>query len=121
MKSEIKKEFKKILGLKQETSFICRNEKEFPVGFINLAIRNDYVEGSKSSPVGYLEGVYVKKAYRKRGIANMLFKEAEKWFRSKRVKEIGSDAMVQNIVSQKFHKSVGFKKGETLIHYIKKI
>ena len=62
----IRKDFERMLGSKNEQSFICiKNNK--PIGFINLAIRSDYVEGSKTSPVGYLEGIYVKKAYRKNG------------------------------------------------------
>jgi len=116
----IRKDFERMLGSKNEQSFICiKNNK--PIGFINLAIRSDYVEGSKTSPVGYLEGIYVKKAYRKKGIAKLLFKEAEKWFKAKYVKEIGSDAMATNIVSQKFHKNLGFTKGETIVHFIKKV
>lgn len=30
------------------------------VGFIHLSIRHDYVEGSSSSPVGYVEAIYVE-------------------------------------------------------------
>lgn len=118
---KIKKEFKKILGLKNETSFICRNERGYAIGFVNISIRTDYVEGSKTSPVGYLEGIYVKKAYRKQGIAKMLFKETLIWFKKNKVSEIGSDVMVANVASQKFHKRLGFKKGEALVHFIKKV
>lgn len=120
-KSEITKKFNKILTSQKETSFICRTDDGSAIGFINVAIRNDYVEGSKTSPVGYLEGIYVKIGYRKKGVAKMLFKEAQKWFVKKRVSEIGSDAGVHNAISQKFHKSVGFKKYETQVHFIKKV
>lgn len=120
-KEEIKKEFKKILASKKETSFICRDDNNLPIGFINIAIRTDYVEGSKTDPVGYLEGVYVKKAFRNKGIASLLFKEAKKWFVKKGVKEIGSDVEVHNKTSQKFHKNLGFKRGETIVHYLKKL
>ena len=118
---KIKKEFKRILNSKKEKSFICRDDNGKTIGFINISIRTDYVEGSKTNPVGYLEGKYVKKESRKKGIAKILMEEAEKWFKSKKVKEIGSDAETNNVVSQKFHKKVGFKKGETLVHYLKKI
>lgn len=119
--ADIKKDFKRMLGSKSEQSFLCRNERGYAVGFINVAIRTDYVEGSKTSPVGYLEGIYVKRAYRNQGIAKMLFAAAQKWFAKKKVSEIGSDAVTSNKVSQKFHKSLGFKKGETIIHFIKKV
>lgn len=118
---DIKKDFKRMLSSNKEQSFLCCNERGYAIGFINVAIRTDYVEGSKSSPVGYLEGVYIKRAYRKQGIARQLMKEAEAWLKSKKVKEIGSDAMINNTVSHKFHKSLGFKKGEILVHFIKKI
>lgn len=115
------KEFKRILASKNETSFLCRDDDGGPVGFVYVAIRTDYVEGSKTSPVGYLEGIYIKKEYRKKGVAKRLFQETKKWFKNNKVSEIGSDAELENIISQKFHKSVGFKKGETLIHFIRKI
>lgn len=31
--------------------------------FANIALRHDYVEGTETSPVGYLEGVYLKENY----------------------------------------------------------
>jgi|SRR3989344_4973667 len=118
---KVKKEFSKIIASKKEVSFICRTDDGSAIGFINIAIRSDYVEGSKTSPVGYLEGIYIKRGHREKGVAKMLFKEAQKWFFKKRVSEVGSDTGVRNTTSQKFHKSVGFRKYETLVHFIKKI
>lgn len=43
--------------------FICYSET-MPVGFAQCSLRNDYVEGTDSSPVGYLEGIFVKDEYR---------------------------------------------------------
>ena len=120
-KEKTEREFRRIINSKNEVSFVCKNEHESFLGFINLAIRTDYVEGSKTSPVGYLEGIYVKEAYRKKGVAKMLWQEAEKWLIKKGVSEIGSDTGTDNVASQKFHQKMGFKKGETLIHYLKKI
>ena len=45
-----------------------------PVGFAEVSLRHDYVEGSETNPVGYLEGVFVEEAYRRRGIAFSLLK-----------------------------------------------
>lgn len=33
------------------------------IGFSNVALRSDYVEGNHSLPVGYIEGIYVKASY----------------------------------------------------------
>lgn len=37
------------------------------VGFAQCQLRNDYVEGTDTSPVGYLEGIFVEKEYRHNG------------------------------------------------------
>lgn len=34
-------------------------------GFAQCGLRHDYVEGTNSSPVGYLEGIFVQEEYRK--------------------------------------------------------
>ena len=38
-------------------------------GFAQCGLRFDYVEGTDSSPVGYLEGIFVLEEYKKRGYA----------------------------------------------------
>lgn len=48
------------------------SDENLPVGFAQCSLRNDYVEGTESSPVGYLEGIFVKEEYRIRGIAKEL-------------------------------------------------
>ena len=44
-------------------------EDDVPVGFCEISLRNDYVEGTKGGTVGYAEGVYVLPEYRGRHIA----------------------------------------------------
>ena len=69
--NEIKAEFSYIMA-KPETRFFLKYEKEIPVGFAQCQLRHDYVEGTKTTPVGYLEGIFVKEAYRGRGYAKEL-------------------------------------------------
>ena len=42
-------------------------ENHVPVGFAQCQLRHDYVEGAEHSPVGYLEGIYVRADFRKQG------------------------------------------------------
>ncbi len=37
------------------------------VAFIHLSIRSEYVEGTDELPVAYIEGIYVKPDYQKKG------------------------------------------------------
>ena len=53
------------------------------IGFAQCGFRHDYVEGTETSPVGYLEGVFVEVAYRRQGIARKLVEKNTKEIRKK--------------------------------------
>jgi aminoglycoside 6'-N-acetyltransferase I len=89
-----------------------------PIAFMHLSIRVDYVQGSESSPTGYLEGVYVAPDYRKKGISTALFIEGKKWLLEKGCKQIGSDMEEGNQNSYSFHMGVGFKEAGRLVTFI---
>lgn len=112
--------FSGILGSKKETAFLCRVGQEY-VGFINVSIRVDYVEGSDSSPVGFVEGIYVKESYRKQGIAQRLVTRGEQWAKSLGCSQMGSDIEQHNTASYDFHTRVGFKEANRIICFIKAI
>jgi len=88
------------------------------VAFISLSIRHDYVEGMESSPVGYLEGIYVKHGYRKQGIASKLVSFAKEWFVSQGCIQLASDCELDNENSRLFHKKVGFEETNRIICFI---
>src|SRR5207245_712927 len=102
-------------------TLLCRDDNGEAIAFADLSIRNEYVEGSNSSPVGYVEGLYVKPEYRKQGIASELVRRAEAWARGRGCTEYGSDTELSNIDSQNFHVRYGFEKAETIVHFIKKL
>lgn len=90
-------------------------------GFIHMSIRTDYVEGSDSSPVGFVEGIYVKPEFRNKGIARLLIRSGEDWAKSKGCTQVGSDIEYDNTVSYKFHKKIGFEEVNRIICFIKEI
>ena len=67
-----------------------------PVGFAECQLRYDYVEGTDSSPVGYLEGIFVKEEFRHRGFAKEILAECEKWTKEKGCTEFASDCELDN-------------------------
>ena len=85
------------------------------VGFISLSKRFDYVEGTDSSPVGYVEGIYVKGEYRNKGIARALIEFAKTWSKERGCMQIASDCELWNVDSLAFHTSVGFKEANRVI------
>jgi len=92
-------------------------EDDEPVGFISLSLRNDYVEGTDSSPVGYIEGVYVKPGFRRRGIAEKLVEHAKEWSEKCGCTELASDCRLDNTTSQAFHTGVGFAETNRIVCY----
>ncbi|MCH2236242.1 MAG: GNAT family N-acetyltransferase [Crocinitomicaceae bacterium] len=91
------------------------------IGTATFSIKSDYVEGASQSPTGYLNAIYVKKDFRKQNVAKKLVEKGEKWLLKKGCIEMGSDTWLWNKEAQKFHKNMGFKKKDVLVHYIKKI
>ena len=101
--------------------FFLKYDQGAPVGFAQCALRYDYVEGTETSPVGYLEGIFVQEAYRRRGYARELLSECEKWAREKGCREFASDCEAANGNSFRFHMAAGFQEANRIICFTKKL
>lgn len=93
----------------------------FANGFAQCQLRHDYVEGTDSSPVGYLEGIYVAEPYRNRGIAAALLIACEDWARQQGCTEFASDCGITNTDSLRFHLATGFTEANRIICFTKKL
>ena len=56
-KTELSKEFEELINSGDNKIFI-KFINDIAIGFAHCSLRKDYVEGTNSSPVGYLEGIY---------------------------------------------------------------
>jgi aminoglycoside 6'-N-acetyltransferase I len=92
-----------------------------PIGFIEGSIRSDYVNGTESSPVGFVEGVYVAPAWRRQGVARQLFAAIGDWARARGCRELASDALLENETSQHAHRALGFRETERVVYFTKKL
>lgn len=116
--AELAEEFRD-LAEKEDAACFIRYADDRPVAFAQCQLRYDYVEGTRSSPVGYLEGIFVSEEYRKNGFAAELLAECEKWAKDKGCTEFASDCELCNEGSLKFHLSVGFEEANRLICFRK--
>lgn len=91
------------------------------IGFAQCQLRYDYVEGTHSSPVGYLEGIFVKEEYRKQGHAKELLTACEHWARKCYCTEFASDCELDNADSLHFHIKTGFQEANRIICFTKEI
>ena len=117
---EMTAEFETLLSSGGAAVFLYRKDGE-PVGFAQCQLRHDYVEGTESSPVGYLEGVWVKETERRRGSARELVSACERWAKEQGCSEFASDCELTNMVSQAFHRAIGFEEANRLVAYVRKI
>ncbi|MBQ8238673.1 MAG: GNAT family N-acetyltransferase [Oscillospiraceae bacterium] len=117
---ELRHDFAEIMA-KPEAAFFLAVEKEQAVGFAQCQLRHDYVEGTESSPVGYLEGIFVKADHRGRGLAGRLLAACENWAREQNCREFASDCELHNTGSLRFHLNMGFEEAGRIICFKKKL
>lgn len=113
-------EWKKISRLKMNFCALAKSKDHY-AGFIHLSIRKDYVEGAEYNKTAYVEGIFVRPEYRKKGIANLLLSHAEQWAVARGLKQIASDTSNDNPGAQQFHQKAGFEEVNRIICYIKNI
>ena len=116
--AELRDEFAEILKSEEAACFLAC-EAGVPLGFAQCQLRHDYVEGTRTSPVGYLEGIFVQPAFRHRGLANQLLGACEGWAREKGCTEFASDCELGNGASLNFHLSMGFTEVNRIVCFTK--
>lgn len=97
--------------------FLARDQRSRLVGFAEAALRVDYVNGCESSPVAFLEGLYVMEECRRQGIGRALVDAVEAWARSMGCAELASDAMLDNTVSHAMHAALNFEETERVVYF----
>ena len=117
---ELNVEFEVLLQQNEAACFLAY-AGDTAVGFAQCQLRHDYVEGTDSSPVGYLEGIFVREEYRHRGIARGLLSACEAWAREQGCTEFASDCELTNTESLKFHLNVGFEEANRIICFTKRL
>lgn len=104
-----------------ECAVFLAEEGGAPVGFAQCQLRSDYVEGTGTSPVGYLEGIYVRPGSRREGVASALLSACEDWARERGCTEFASDCELDNTDSMAFHLAAGFAEANRIICFAKRL
>ncbi|NLY73051.1 MAG: GNAT family N-acetyltransferase [Tissierellia bacterium] len=102
-------------GFPHEFLYEINNEY---VAFMSLSIRSDYVEGKKGrEPVGYLEAIYVRTNFQRKGIGRELVDFAKDWSLKEGCSMLASDCQLENSASRAFHNSMGFEEVSVNVHF----
>ena len=89
------------------------------IGFVEVGLRSHADGCDFAQPVGYVEGWFVREAFRGRGMGAALMRAAEDWARDRGCVEMASDALIDNEGSQNAHRALGFNEVDRCVHYRK--
>lgn len=118
--AELEPEFAEMTQSDEAACFLAFADEE-PIGFAQCQLRHDYVEGCETSPVGFLEGVYVAEEHRRGGVARALLAACEAWAKSVGCTEFASDCEIENRDSLHWHLNNGFSEMGRTIWFAKKL
>jgi aminoglycoside 6'-N-acetyltransferase I len=91
-----------ILAGESAWGFMAETPAGEPVGFAEVAIRA-YANGCVTHPVAFLEGIWVKAEFRRRGIGATLMGHAAAFVARLGFRELGSDSSIDNHPSHAAH------------------
>jgi len=117
---EFRSEMEDVIASERSAVFIVY-DNGVAIGFAQCQLRTDYVEGTDSNVVGYLEGLFVKSNYRKKGYAKLLVTHCERWAQNKGCTEFASDCELDNEESLAVHLKLGFEEANRIICFTKKL
>ena len=89
------------------------------IGFAEVSLREDHVDGASISPVPYLEAWFVEASFRKQGVGQALIGAVERCATSRGYTELASDAEIENSLSIRLHKQLGFAEIDRNVTFLK--
>ncbi|GAC1040245.1 aminoglycoside 6'-N-acetyltransferase [Rhizobium sp. No.120] len=100
-------------------AFVAIDSAGHVVGFAEATLRHDYVNGCETSPVLFLEGIYMRPEDRRGGTARALCEAVAAWGRQAGCTEFASDALIDNLASHAFHAALGFVETRRVVYFRK--
>ncbi len=100
--------------------YLAFDEKGKAVGFAEVFLRG-FANGCDTSPLAFLEGIWVDPLARGKGVGRRLVEAVSAWGREMGMKELGSDALIDNKASHIAHKAWGFEETEKVVYFRMKL
>ncbi len=86
------------------------------IGLVELSLRN-IVDNCLTSPVAYLEGLYLEEAWRGRGLGREVIQSIFAWCRERGLSELATDAELDNEAAQAFYRALGFEETDRVVEF----
>lgn len=96
--------------------WFIENDDGERIGLVELSLRN-IVDGCLSSPVPYIEGLYLIETHRGRGSGAGVMEMIKLWCYKYGYTELATDAELTNVRAQQFYEKIGFKEVDRVVEY----
>lgn len=110
------KQMEQVFESKTWSCQFVTDDNNHVLGLVELSSRN-IVDGCLSSPVAYLEGLYLKSEYRGKGWGKEVIKIVLDWCRAEGFSELATDTELTNIDAQGFYQAVGFEETDRVVEF----
>jgi aminoglycoside 6'-N-acetyltransferase I len=117
--AELDRDLDRLLADTDAANLIARADDDAAIGFVEARARHDYVNGCETSPVAFVEGLFVAEGWRGQGVARALVNAVEDWARTRGMSELASDALLDNARSHAMHEALGFAETERVVYFRK--
>ncbi|WP_299283260.1 aminoglycoside 6'-N-acetyltransferase [uncultured Tateyamaria sp.] len=101
--------------------FLDAVDKTHTRAFAEATLRHDHVNGCETSPVAFLEGIFVRPDLQGAGIGRALLQSVQSWAQDRDCSELASDAHLDNVASHAFHRALGFDETDRVVYFRKPI
>jgi aminoglycoside 6'-N-acetyltransferase I len=119
--AEHRREAADLLAAADKPVFVAEASTGEIAGFAEASLRRDNVNGCETSPVAFLEGIFVAPGHRRAAVGRDLVAAVEAWGRAQGCRELASDALLDNLASHAFHGGVGFEETERVVCFRKRL
>lgn len=109
------------VGTLPSAMLVAQGDSESLIGFLEVGLRSHADGCDIARPVGFVEGWFVREAFRGRGAGKELMRAAEDWARAQGCREMASDALMDNDDSLKAHEALGFEVVDRCVHFRKSL
>lgn len=116
--TELREEIAEMLADPDQPVFVARREEGGLCGMVEARIR-EYADAVDEQPCAYVEGWWVDADVRRTGVGRALIAAVEDWARSRGFRQLGSDALLDNITSHAAHRALGFEERERMVTFRK--
>ncbi|KAA3615374.1 MAG: GNAT family N-acetyltransferase [Calditrichaeota bacterium] len=113
-------EMEKILNDIDWFCYFLTNDNNQIIGLAELSSRN-IVDGCLSSPVAYIEGLYIEEQYRGKGAGKETMRAIHRWCKQRGFTELAADTELENLGAQKFFNAVGFNETYRVVEFCTKV